>query len=64
MTEQDKEWLEKCKENWFDYTIMMGDDKIFVVDDRTDEVVHTFSEYGYEFAKSLLEYIGCDVDYV
>ena len=63
MTEQDKIWIEKCKEDW-NYTIMVDNDELFVVDCRNDEVAHTFSQYGYEFAKSLLQYIGCDADYV
>lgn len=63
MTEQDKIWIEKCKEDW-NYTIMVDNDEIFVVDCRKDGVVHTFSQYGYEFAKALLQYIGCDTDYV
>lgn len=25
---------------------------------------YTFSEYGYYFAKHLLQYIGCDADFV
>jgi hypothetical protein len=63
MTLQDKVWIEKCKEDW-DYTIMVDNDEIFVVDYRKDRVVHTFSQYGYEFIKELLQYIGCDADYV
>ena len=63
MTEQDKLWLEKCKEDW-NYTIMVDNDDIFVVHTESDEAVYTFSSYGYEFAKKLLQYIGCDADYV
>ena len=63
MTEQDKEWIEKCKEDW-NYTIMVDNDSLFVVHTDSDEVMHTFSLYGYEFAKALLQYIGCDADYV
>lgn len=63
MTQEDKMWIEKCKVDW-NYTIMVDNDEIFVVDCRKDEAVHTFSQYGYEFAKALLQYIGCDADYV
>ena len=63
MTEQDKMWIEKCKEDW-NYTIMVDNDEIFVVHCEMDEVAYTFSRYGYEFAKELLQYIGCDADYV
>lgn len=66
MTEKDKEWIEKCKEDW-NYTIMVDNGDIFVVDCRKDDdeqLVYTFSLYGYEFAKELLQYIGCDADYV
>jgi hypothetical protein len=61
MTEQDKIWIEKCKVDW-NYTIMVDNDEVFVV--QGDEVVHTFSEYGYYFVKHLLQYIGCDADFV
>ena len=61
MTEQDKIWIEKCKVDW-NYTIMVDNDEVFVV--QGDEVVHTFSEYGYYFIKYLLQYIGCDADFV
>lgn len=63
MNEQDKYWIEKCKEDW-NYTIMVDNDEIFVVNTVADEPVYTFSEYGYYFAKYLLEYIGCDADFV
>jgi hypothetical protein len=63
MTENDKLWIEKCKEDW-NYTICVDNDEIFVVHTDVDEVVYTFSLYGYEFAKALLQYIGCDADYV
>lgn len=66
MTEKDKEWIEKCKEDW-NYTVMVDNDEIFVLDcqkDDDEQLVYTFSLYGYEFAKELLQYIGCDADYV
>lgn len=63
MTEQDKLWIERCKEEW-KYTIMVDNDEIFVVDSEKDECVYTFSLYGYYFAKELLQYIGCDADWV
>lgn len=63
MTEQDKFWIEKCKEDW-NYTIMVDNDEVFVVHTDTDKVIHVFSEYGYYFAKALLQYIGCDADFV
>lgn len=63
MNEKDKYWLEKCKEDW-NYTIMVDNDEIYVVHVDSDEAVYTFSEYGYYFAKNLLQYIGCDADFV
>ena len=63
MTEQDKYWLKKCKEDW-NYTIMVDNDEIFVVHTEKDESVYTFSLYGYEFAKALLQCYGCDADFV
>jgi hypothetical protein len=43
---------------------MVDNDEIFVVHVDSGEDVYTFSLYGYEFAKALLQYIGCDADYV
>lgn len=63
MNEQDKIWIEKCKEDW-NYTIQVDNDSIFVVHTESDEAVYDFSLYGYEFAKALLQYIGCDADFV
>lgn len=63
MTKEDKIWIKKCQKDW-NYTILVDNDAIFVVDCRKDGVCHTFSQYGYEFAKELLQYIGCDADYV
>lgn len=53
MTEQDKKWIEKCKEDW-NYTIIVDNDEIFVVHVDSNETLYTFSLYGYEFAKELL----------
>lgn len=64
MKEQDKLWIEKCKSDRSRYTVMVDNDCIFVDDAETGECVHTFSEYGYYFAKDLLQYIGCDADFV
>lgn len=64
MTEQDKLWIEKCKSDKSRYTIMVDNDCIFVDDAEGSEEAYTFSEYGYYFAKALLEYIGCDTDFV
>ena len=64
MNEQDKLWLEKCKTDKGRYTIMVDNDCIHVDDVESEECVYTFSEYGYYFAKALLEYIGCDADFV
>jgi hypothetical protein len=64
MTEQDRQWIEKCKENKDKYTIMVDNDCIFVVDNEKDEDVYTFNEYGYYFARDLLHYIGCNTDFV
>ena len=62
-TEEDKRWIEKCKEDQM-YTVMVDNDEIFVVHHDHEEAVYTFSLYGYEFAKALLQYIGCDADWV
>lgn len=64
----DAEWIEKCKANPEKYKIEVDNDSIFVINIENGEdeweVEHDFEEYGYYFAKSLLEYIGCNVDFV
>lgn len=68
MSEQDKKWIEKCISEPNKYKIFVDNDIIFVCDissgdDDYDEV-HSFDEYGYYFAKALLEHLGCNVDFV
>ena len=64
MNEQDKMWIEKCKADKLRYTVMVDNDCIYVDDAEIGDCVYTFSEYGYYFAKELLQYIGCDADFV
>lgn len=60
----DAEWIEKCKENPDKYKIMVDNDCLWVEEVDGGSIMHDFEEYGYEFAKSLLEHIGCNVDFV
>lgn len=64
MTTLEKEWLIKCKQNPGRYKIWIDNDDIFVEDLQKDEFVFSFEEYGYYFAKDLLEYLGYNVDFV
>ena len=65
-TEEDKAWLDKCKNNPDEYCIMVDNDMIFVVREDDDEMedIYTFSQFGYDFAYGLLDYLGCTVEYV
>ena len=65
MNEQDKKWLEICKNDKESrYVIMVDNDDIYVWDFEMDEEAYTFTEYGYHFALVLLRYIGCEAEYV
>lgn len=61
----DAEWIEKCRATPEKYKICVDNDSIFVVDAGDKDVVwHDFLEYGYHFARDLLEYIGCTAEFV
>ena len=62
MTENDVLWLEKCEEHNTQYTIIVDNDDVYVFDNKTSCEVHSFSEYGWRFALSLLRYIGCNAE--
>lgn len=64
MNEIEKDWILKCKMYPNKYRIMVDNDSIFIDDIEKEEFVFNFNYYGYEFAKELLDYIGCNVEYV
>lgn len=70
MTNLDKEWLKKCISEPNKYKIYVDNDDIFIVDiikeenDEEDCVLYSFSNFGYDFAYDLLDYLKCNVDYV
>lgn len=71
MNKEDKEWLQKCLDDPKRYKIYVDNDDIFVVEvteedpDGMDSAVnYSFSNFGYDFALSLLEHLGANVEYV
>lgn len=71
MNKEDKEWLQKCLDDPKRYKIYVDNDDIFVVeitkedpDGMNSDVNYSFSNFGYDFALSLLKYLGANVDYV
>ena len=71
MTKEDKEWLQGGLDNPEGYKIYVANDDIFVVEITKEDpngmdstVNYSFSNFGYDFALSLLEYLGTNVDYV
>ena len=71
MNKQDTEWLQKCLDDPERYKIYVDNDDIFVVeiteedpDGMDSDVNYSFSNFGDDFALSLLEYLGANVDYV
>lgn len=71
MNKEDKEWLQKCLDDPERYKIYVDNDDIFVVeiteedpDGMDSDVNYSFSNFGDDFALSLLEYLGANVDYV
>lgn len=74
-TKQEKEWIEKCKnDNSGRYEISVDNDCIWVSEkqDREEfedcdwvnhETVFEFNDYGQDFIVNLLKYIGCKADH-
>ena len=60
----EKEWIEKCQKEPSRYKIWVDNDCITVEDTQDEDFDFAFSEYGYYFVKELLEYMGCNVDFV
>ena len=65
MNKEDKEWLQKCLDDAKRYKIYVDNDDIFVVEvteedpDGMDSAVnYSFSNFGYDFVLSLLEYLS------
>lgn len=42
---------------------MIDNDSIFIDDMEKEEFAFEFNSYGYELAKELLDYIGCNTEY-
>lgn len=64
MNDTEKKWILKCKTHPDKYRIMIDNDSIFIDDMEKEEFVFEFNSYGYEFAKELLDYIGCNTEHV
>lgn len=64
MNDTEKKWILKCKTHPDKYRIMIDNDSIFIDDMEKEEFVFEFNSYGYELAKELLDYIGCNTEYV
>lgn len=63
MNDTEKKWILKCKTHPDKYRIMIDNDSIFIDDMEKEEFVFEFNSYGYELAKELLDYIGCNTEY-
>ena len=57
MTEQELEWLEKCK-NDLNYRIVVDNDSIWIDGVKEDECVFQFNSYGEDFIVDLLNGLG------
>lgn len=75
-TKQEKEWIEKCKnDNSGRYEISVDNDCVWVSekcdknlmfeeDDFFEyETVFTFNDYGQDFIVNLLKHIGCNAEH-
>lgn len=74
-TKEEKEWIEKCKnDNSGRYEISVDNDCVWVSEeqDRKEfedddwveyETAFTFNDYGQDFIVNLLKYIGCNAEY-
>jgi len=63
-TIEEKEWLEKCKQDPERYTIYVDNDCINVVDKDDEDFDFTFNEYGHYFIEQILNYVGCNAEHV
>ena len=62
MTEQEKHWIEMCRNNPDDYVIIVDNDCAFVEDIEKMESTFEFNNWGWRLALDLLQYIGCNVE--
>ena len=63
---KDKEWIDKCKNNPNKYKIYVDNDDVSVVieKDGEEEAIYSFTNFGYDFIVQILNYIGCNADWV
>lgn len=64
--EEDLKWIVKCKTYPNLYKIYVDNDDIFVAStlDDDNEAIYTFQNFGYDFIVQVLNYIGCDAEWV
>ena len=64
--EEDLKWIEKCKEHPELYKIYVDNDDVYVASplDDEEEEIYTFQNLGYDFIVQILNYIGCNADWV
>ncbi|MBS7020382.1 MAG: hypothetical protein KH135_00715 [Firmicutes bacterium] len=63
-SKEDKKWIEKCKKYPSKYKIYVDNDMIFVEDVFTEESIYTFEYFDYDFIVQVLNYIGCNAEWV
>ena len=64
MNKVDKDMLYKLMQNKDKYRIMVDNDSIWVEGSHDDDVIHSFTNYGWEFIVELLQYLGLDAEEV
>ena len=62
MTEQEKYWIERCRNNPDDYVIIVDNDCAFAEDIEKMECVFEFAHWGWRLALDLFQYIGCNAE--
>ena len=65
MTKQEKEWLERCKNEKDDFVIIVDNDCAYVVDLNDGDCgkcVFEFTHYGWKLALDLFLYLGCNAE--
>ena len=62
--EEDKYWIEKCKEEPNTYRIVIDVNTIYVVNMNIDKALYNFRGNGIVFAQQLLNYIGCSSEFI
>lgn len=62
MTQEENNWIERCRSNIDKYVITVDNDCAFVIDLDSYDCVFEFTHWGWMLALDLLLWIGCNAE--